>query len=91
MAMERERFARNLAEMAGSTTTTTTAIATGKEGEGAGESEMAIDGDAGVERLKGEGEGGGEEKRESGSADRWAAIRGFIRERMERSGGVEGK
>ena len=91
VAMERERFARNLAEMAGSTTTTTTAIATGKEGEGAGESEMAIDGDAGVERQKGEGEAGGEEKRESGSADRWAAIRGFIRERMERSGGVEGK
>ena len=93
VAMERERFARNLAEMAGSTTTATTAIATGKEGEGAGEIEMAMDGDAGVERQKGEGEGGGggEEKPESGSADRWAAIRGFIRERMERSGGVEGK
>lgn len=68
VAMERERFARNLAEMA-------------RGGDG----KMAVEGNGG----EGEGEGEGK-KVESGSAERWAAIRGFIRERMERSGGGSG-
>lgn len=59
--MERERFARNLAEMsAGSASQNATAdggmIVEGREGDGA----------------------------KSGSAERWAAIRGFISQTMER-------
>lgn len=63
VAMERERFARNLAEMA----------------QGGGDGKMDVE-ETG--EVKGEGQ-----KVEGGSAERWAAIRGFIRERMERSVG----
>ncbi|KAM0796899.1 ribosome biogenesis protein SLX9-domain-containing protein [Usnea florida] len=63
VAMERERFAKNLAEMcAGSSSASQDAVASG-EGEG------VVVGGVGAER---------------GSADRWAAIRGFISQTMER-------
>lgn len=66
VAMERERFARNLAEMA-------------RGGDG----KMDVEGNGGEGKREGK-------KVESGSAERWAAIRGFIRERMERSVGGSG-
>lgn len=66
VAMERERFARNLAEMA-------------RGGDG----KMDVEGNGGEWEREGK-------KVESGSAERWAAIRGFIRERMERSVGGSG-
>lgn len=60
VAMERERFARNLAEMCA---------------EPSIASQNATNGGArSVERVEGE----------RGSADRWAAIRGFICQTMER-------
>lgn len=63
VAMERERFARNLAEMcAGEPSASRNGVA---GGEGGG---VAVGG-VGAER---------------GSADRWAAIRGFISQTMER-------
>lgn len=68
--MERERFARNLAEMA----------------RGGG-TDGKMDVDDNVEKIEGGGEG---EKVGGGSAERWAAIRGFIRERMERRVGGSG-
>lgn len=66
VAMERERFARNLAEMA----------------RGGGDGKMDVDENGGKEQGEREAEKVG-----GGSAERWAAIRAFIRERMERSGG----
>ena len=65
--MERERFAKNLAEMAKGPRNT------GFYGEG-GERDMAVEGEK--ERKEGK----------AGSADRWAAIRGFIEGRMEQNG-----
>lgn len=63
VAMERQRFARNLAEMcAGSSPASQDAVAGGERG----------------------GVVGGGVEAERGSADRWAAIRGFIRQTMER-------
>lgn len=60
--MERERFARNLAEMsAGSASRDVTA-----------EGGMVVDGKVGDDGTKG------------GSKERWAAIRGFISQTMER-------
>lgn len=62
VAMERERFARNLAEMAASRS-------------------ASADGGMIV---------GGEGGKEGGSKERWAAIRGFIEQTMERRPGGEG-
>ncbi|CAF9908293.1 MAG: hypothetical protein ALECFALPRED_004372 [Alectoria fallacina] len=75
VAMERERFARNLAAMA----------------SGSGSRDAALDGGMVVEG-KGEGEEGDGTK--GRSAERWAAIRGFICQTMERrpeGEGVAGK
>ena len=66
--MERERFAKNLAEMAKGSGNT------GANGGGGG---MVVEGEQEMEEGK------------AGSADRWAAIRGFIRGRIERSGAGE--
>lgn len=65
MAMERERFARNLAVMAAG-------AGKGVVGSGGGGGGMVVDG---------VGSGGG-----GGSRERWAAVRGFVRETMERGG-----
>ena len=73
VAMERERFARNLAAMA----------------SGSGSRDATVDGGMVVE---GQREGGDETK--GRSAERWAAIRGFICQTMERrpeGEGVAGK
>ena len=63
VAMERERFARNLAEMCAGSPSASQIAAVGEEGGG------VVGGAVGAER---------------GSADRWAAIRGFISQTMER-------
>ncbi|KAL6716138.1 hypothetical protein ACLMJK_005704 [Lecanora helva] len=70
VAMEMERFGRNLAQMSAG-------VGRGESGHGGGM--------MGVEREEGE--------RRGGTAERWAAIRGFVRQTMERRGeGVgEGK
>ena len=70
--MERERFARNLAQMA------------------AGRVSVPgpADADGGVMIVDGREEGEGT-KEGRGSADRWAAIRGFISQTMERRVGGE--
>ena len=61
VAMERERFAKNLAEMSA----------------GSASRDVAADGGMAVDGKEGEGTKGG-------SQDRWAAIRGFISQTMER-------
>ncbi|KAF6235245.1 hypothetical protein HO173_006439 [Letharia columbiana] len=72
VAMERERFAKNLAQMA------------------AGRVSVPgpADADGGVMIVDGREEGEGT-KKGRGSADRWAAIRGFISQTMERRVGGE--
>ncbi len=78
--MERERFARNLAEMAA--------------GSVAAQNATGVDGRMVVDEGGGGGGGGTEGdngmKGGSGSAERWAAIRGFIRQTMERRPETEG-
>lgn len=76
VAMERERFARNLAAMASSGSGSRNATVDGG---------MVVEGE--VEREEGDGTKGR-------SAERWAAIRGFICQTMERrpeGEGVAGK
>ena len=63
VAMERDRFARNLAEMCAGSSSASQDPAASAEGEG------VVGGAVGAER---------------GSADRWAAIRGFISQTMDR-------
>lgn len=95
-AMERERFARNLAEMmaGGEQRGGGGVVQDGEGGEGGGERGMMVvdsegGGEAGGgginESMKGPGSGG------STSKERWAAIRGFIGQTMERRGGGEGR
>lgn len=73
VAMERERFARNLARMcAGCASSSSSGNGRVEDGE------MDVEG----------GDGGGEEGVRKGSAERWAAIRGFICQTMERRGDV---
>ena len=75
VALERERFARNMAVMAQGTT----------KGEGgAGEGTMGRrQGEEGDDVLKNKGGGDGEGPAYS-SKERWAAIRRFIEQTMER-------
>ncbi|KAL9074976.1 MAG: hypothetical protein Q9161_001906 [Pseudevernia consocians] len=72
-AMERERFARNLAEMAAGSSSSSSSFSSSQNATADGR--MIIDGG-----REGDGTRGG-------SADRWAAIRGFIRQTMERRPG----
>ena len=72
VAMERERFARNLARMCAgcASSSSSSSFRNGRVEDG----EMDVEG----------GDGGGEEGVRKGSAERWAAIRGFICQTMER-------
>ncbi len=74
VAMEMERFAKNMALMsAAPTSSKNTGI-----GASSGQEIGGVEGDGRMEGVKG------------GTADRWAAIRGFISQTMERRGEGEG-
>lgn len=87
VAMERERFARNLAEMSGAASASVSTVAYGVAmaddgggGGGAGGGGMVVDDDDDDDRgVMKDGSGSA-----SASADRWAAIREFICQTMER-------
>lgn len=74
LAMERERFERNLAVMAAGGGVAGGAGLMGEKGRGKGDGKGDAEGGGG----KGGGEGGG-----GGGSERWAAIRGFIGRNME--------
>jgi len=74
VAMEMERFAKNMALMsAAPTSSKNTGI-----GASNGQEMVGVEGDGKMEAMK------------RGTADRWAAIRGFISQTMERRGDGEG-